>query len=295
MNTNATLEDWLDKEETDRRKEILTKINDVCTVPASAQRVLALVQRENVSTRELANAVSGDAAIANKLLRIANSPFYGQTRKVNGMERAVILVGRKEIRSITAAIAMLMAVQSEKSLATQILGSSLLSGTIAQLISKELGNIDPSSAFLCGLLCEIGALACISVDAEGYTKLWDKAEGSAEQRSELERARYDITSEEIGRQMLVRNRLPEEVIEAVGIASNMHPNDMTLLARVTVFSRLVAPMLISAANEGNNEVLSRDMPELADRLQLSDITDPKLAKICIEAGTTSELKLRGYN
>ncbi len=46
-------------------------------MPAVATRVMDFLGRKEVRQEELAEVISSDAALAAKILQIANSPFYG--------------------------------------------------------------------------------------------------------------------------------------------------------------------------------------------------------------------------
>ncbi len=292
MDRDASIEDWLEVDAAARRKALVNKIDSVCTVPASAQRIMAALHKTNTRVTELAEVVSTDAAIASQLLRVANSPFYGQARKVDTIKNAIIVVGLKELRSMVAAMAMLMAVESKHKLAVTILSWSVLSGMIAQMLAKELNNADPSSAFLCGLLCEIGALACISVDGEGYNSIWYEADGDLERRARLELDRYAITTEEIAHQMLERNQLPTAVTEAVGTVSTELPDKLSELARLTIFARRVAPALIAAGKTMDKQLLIQTIPPLAQWYFPHAVENDRFVELCIEAGVATQLKLR---
>ena len=59
-------------------------------------------------------------------------------------------------------------------LSHELRASSVLSAAVARLVARELG-VDESSAFLAGLLCEIGAMACLAVDSSEYNTIWSDA------------------------------------------------------------------------------------------------------------------------
>ena len=286
--------DWLNLEEGRRREKVLRRVSEVCAVPATAQRVLALASDENADVKKLADAAAADPAIAAQLLRIANSPLFAHSRQIVDLKRAIVLIGRKELHSMAAAMAMLAAVKADTPLSRRLNASSVLSATLARMTVKHLDKkSDDSMAFLSGLLCEIGALACISIDPEGYAHVFDEAMTSRSSLADLETARYGAPSEEIGADMLRRNLLPMPVVEAVGTSPSAASEELTLLQKITVFARLAAPVIVAGASEQNTEIITKRCSAMVERLELGEIPGDVLLDMCIVAATAAELRLRG--
>jgi HD-like signal output (HDOD) protein len=178
-------------------------------------------------------------------------------------------------------------------LAKKLSNSSVLSATFARVLAKHIGGVDAATAFLSGLLCEIGALACLSVDGDGYTNLWEKCNGDPEVMVLLEKDRYGITSVEVGADMLARNLLPEPVIEAVKIGPKDELTEASTLQRITLFSRLVAPVIVEAAKQQDVEAIRESCTIIAENVGLEDVDPEKLLEMAVLAATAAELRLRG--
>lgn len=289
-----TLDEWLDLEESRRREKVLRRVSEVCAVPASAQRILTLTVDDKSEVKQLADAAAADPAIAAQLLRIANSPLFAHSKQIVDLKRAIVLIGRKELHSMAAAMAMMAAVKSDAPLAKHLNNTSVLSATLARVTARHLDkSMDDAMAFLAGLLCEIGALACLSIDAEGYEKLFHEAMTSQSSLAELEKARYGATSEEIGADMLRRNLLPDPVVDAVGASVSDNVAELALLQKIALFSRLSAPVIVAAAQEQNTQMILDRCSSLAERLELGEIDPNELLDMCLVAATAAELRLRG--
>jgi HD-like signal output (HDOD) protein len=287
------LDKWLDGEEARRREKLLKQVSEVCAVPASAQRVMALSSDDDADVKKIADAVSADPAIAAQLLKIANSPLFAHSRQITDLKRAVVLIGRKELHSIAVAMAMLAAVKLDTPLSKKLSNSSVLSATFAKVLAIHVGGSDGPTAFLAGLLCEIGALACLSVDPEGYAKMWEKCNGAPEVMVLLEKDRYGITSTEVGVDMLARNLLPEPVIEAIKLGPKDDLAEATPLQRITLFAKLVAPMIVAAAKDQDVDAIRENCVVIADSVGLEGIDPEKLLEMAVLAATAAELRLRG--
>jgi HD-like signal output (HDOD) protein len=268
---------------------LLERIVEVCVVSETAQRVMDLTRVEEADIFAVVDAVSKDPALAAEILRLANSPVFGQSRRVKDIRRAVLVVGMQELHTIAAAMSMMASFSTPDALSSELRALSVLSAATARLLAGELG-IDGSDAFLAGLLCEIGAMACVAVDAAGYRAIWVTSDGDSLKRAQLEEERYEARSEVIGAHLLVRNRLPRVVADAI---SGFGPGEGDELSRVTAFARRAAPIITRAANEGDADLFNERMPALAAALGLGEVDMDKLFRICIDAAATAELSLRG--
>ncbi len=283
-------ENWTNAPLDRRLSVLLASIDAICTVSESAQQVMNLTRAGNdVSLTAVVDAVMKDPALAAEILKIANSPLFGQARQVYDLKRAVVVVGMQELHNIAAAMSMMAAFSTPEPLSKSLRDGSVLSAAVARLLARKLGMTDESQAFLSGLLAEIGAMACVAIDGENYKKIWNEANGRFETRSTLESERYTASSEEIGYHVLIGKQIPEVVAEAIKQTSR----EENLLASITSFSRWVAPLIIKAANENNAAIVQNDIPTLYKSLQLPELASEELIQICIAAAELTELSLRG--
>ena len=279
---------WTDVDDSQKLTALIDEITGVCTVSESAQRVMELTRAGEVNLSSVVDAVMKDPSLAAELIRLANSPLFGQAKQVSDIKRAVVVVGMQELHNIAAAMSMMAAFSAPDPLSLELRNLSVLSAAIARLTARHLGKVEESEAFLAGLLAEIGAMACNAVDTVQYTALWRSAYGDRGARNRYEAARYTTGSEEIGYLVLKRNKLPDEVAAAVRADS-----ESGLLGGITSFARRVAPLIVIAAETSNVEILNRDIPKIAEELNLPPLVPEQWMKICVEAAVTAELSLRG--
>lgn len=65
---------------------------EIAPLPISTQQLMALRDREDVSTHELANVIESDPSLASQVISWANSPYYGAPGTVRSIHDAVIRV-----------------------------------------------------------------------------------------------------------------------------------------------------------------------------------------------------------
>ena len=74
---------------------VVRSIGDLPSMPAVATKVLQLLGDPNVNYSALGTAVSSDAAVSARLLKVANSAFYSMTRQIKTLDHAIAVVGER--------------------------------------------------------------------------------------------------------------------------------------------------------------------------------------------------------
>lgn len=143
-------------------------------LPASAARVLSLIEDVNVTSHELADVIGYDPVLASRVMRLANSPLYAMQREVSTVHSAVAAVGIRAIYDI-----VMLGVASEtfstdmRSVKTgvSIWEHSVATALASRSISRDLGLRGTEEAFTCGLLHDIGKNLLYQTDPFRYTEL----------------------------------------------------------------------------------------------------------------------------
>ncbi|RLB26741.1 MAG: hypothetical protein DRG71_01445 [Deltaproteobacteria bacterium] len=82
---------------------LVQRIEQIPTLPIVSQKILLLLSDENVSLPKVASLIERDQALAVKILKVANSAFYGTLSKVSTIDHALVILGIEEVRSILLA------------------------------------------------------------------------------------------------------------------------------------------------------------------------------------------------
>ena len=135
--------------------------------------VLRVIGDDRSSARDLAYFIGKDQAITNKVLRLANSAYYGRLGKVDSITRAISILGFNEVTSLTLGVGVFTALQQRaasgllnmRDLWLHSIGSSFAARTIHDRTTREKGrqvglwpkrDMDESPVFLGGLLHDMG-------------------------------------------------------------------------------------------------------------------------------------------
>lgn len=255
---------------------LLDRVVEVCPLSATTQRVLTLTAGDTASIPEVARVISTDPALAAAVLSVANSAAYG-VGKVDRLEVAVMRLGLRELHKLAAAMALFAAFRSKAELSLQLHELCVASGSVAHRLAKETGAAQASTAFVCGLLSEIGAMACLVFDGKEYVELFRTSATDIDSRVAREVSRYGASSFSIGQRFLERNSLPDNVCLAVG-------SDITVaverdaLSKITLLARH-APLL-SRLLESDQPALGAALDSLATRVALPGVDLARLKDAC---------------
>ncbi len=271
---------------------LLDQISQVCPVRAAAQRVIVLTSRGDVDLGDVAEAIAADPALAAEALRIANSAVYRRTRSVDSLSQAVLMLGLEQIHSMAVAMALLASFRTQGEMSLRFHETSVISGSIAGLLASEVADVSQASAFVAGLLCEVGAMACVAVDGDRFAQLFAQTQGSWERRARLEAETYGLSSWQIGQRLLERNELPANITSAVGAHYDVPAEDLGHLSRLTIFSRMAAPEVSTWSGDEVEEEASMHIAEIAAVCLLNEIPEPRLVALCRRAVAAAERTMR---
>ena len=85
------------------------------TLPEVAMRIGRVAQDENVTASKLAVEIGRDAAIAVRLLRVANSSAFSAGRRIDNLQQAVTRLGIGLVRSLVTGLALEQSLQLQRS------------------------------------------------------------------------------------------------------------------------------------------------------------------------------------
>lgn len=138
---------------TDLRNRI-EKLGDLPTLPHVVQRIAAMIGRPNVSTEEIGSIIEKDQVLAAKVLRLANSPFYGFPSRIGSVSHAVIVLGFNVVKGLTLC-ASALSIMKDAGM-DQLWRHSLGVAITANLLATRLEIKNPEELFVSGLLHDIG-------------------------------------------------------------------------------------------------------------------------------------------
>jgi c-di-GMP-related signal transduction protein len=138
----------------------IRNIKNLPTLPVIVSRVLEVADDSGSSANELADIVSKDMSVSAKVLNLANSAFYGFSRRITTIPQAVVVLGFDTVRSFALSVSVfetLKQTTDDVSFDREAFWIySIGCGTSARLIAKNLNYKDTGTFFVAGLLHDLG-------------------------------------------------------------------------------------------------------------------------------------------
>lgn len=127
-------------------------------IPAVVQRLIAALRDPDVDARKIGEALSRDPVLSAKVLRVANSAYFGGQRSMASIDAAVAMIGTQALNKLIVACGVAAAFEDIKSIDMPgFWRDALVAATAASKLAPRLAA-DPEEAYLCGLLHATGHL-----------------------------------------------------------------------------------------------------------------------------------------
>lgn len=137
---------------------VLERVTELPFSPV-AGKILALARDDRVGAREIAHVITQDQGFTARLLKIANSPYYGQARAVTTVTQAVPVLGIDTISSLATVLgSFAYASKDDGALLTmrELWEHSIGCAIWGRQLAHHIGHSGAEETFIAGLLHDIG-------------------------------------------------------------------------------------------------------------------------------------------
>lgn len=205
-------------------RDLVKLIDGMPSLPITFQRINEVVNHPACTTAALAEVVIADQGLASRILRLANSSFYGLSARVDTISQAVGLIGTRQLRDLALGAAVMDLFKDLPPGTIDTKGfweHSLAVGAAARVLAQQQGERASERHFIAGLLHDLGHVALsMRLTGQFIDILAQAREGSA-YLSWTERKNLGFDHAELGAALLEHWRLPEALVEAVGCHHRM--------------------------------------------------------------------------
>ncbi|MEX2446918.1 MAG: HDOD domain-containing protein [Dehalococcoidia bacterium] len=194
---------------------LVEEVAELRPLPSVAVRVLEIAESEHFSAHELAQAIASDAALTARMLRLANSAYYGFPRRISTVRDAVVLLGFRAVRSATLATCVIGAMPRGSYVDERAFWHFSLSvGMLAEVLSRATHQ-HTDHAFTAGVLHNIGRLALDQHRPETLREVVRCAREQGIGIPEAERRMLGYTDADIGHALALHWNFPAALADAV--------------------------------------------------------------------------------
>ncbi|MCE9559338.1 MAG: HDOD domain-containing protein [Armatimonadetes bacterium] len=198
-------------------------MGDLPPLPTLVTKVLQITGNTNGNAVDLEQYLSMDQALSSKMLRVANSPYFGISGKVSNIRDTIVILGFTQIRNLVLSVGAsgMFTTENAKSqpVQMQLWKHSMAMAAAVQAICKAKGlpSKDHESTFVAAMISNVGALFLLKHLTLPYLQMWERfsAEGS-QNLHVFESEVFGMSHAEIGRQLATQWKLPDDLIGMLG-------------------------------------------------------------------------------
>lgn len=235
---------------------IVSKVNDMPVLPSRVKKIIELTEDPDSTIEDLEKEILMDQSLTSRILKLANSAHYGYPRKINTVSQATILLGFKTIKS------MALASTINKMMALELKGYALekndlwtqsqTCAIISRYIAKEIRFSDPETAYIGGLLRDIGKTILNYYVEKEYNAIVNKVEYDNLSFLEAEEEILRFNYAQVGEKIAEKWNFPKDLVETIGLhhtpeKSTINP---TLVSIVHIADAITMMMGISIGADG---------------------------------------------
>jgi putative nucleotidyltransferase with HDIG domain len=189
--------------------ELVSGVGSLPGLPGIVFRLQSAIQEEGVSFASVAQIIERDPAMTARLLKAANSAFFGVRTEVRTAEQALVLLGVHTVRNLLV-VTSLHGTLRRFRLAPQFRlvrywEHSLVTAVVAKVLALHVPRVATDDAFVCGLLHDIGKVAMASLFFDERAVVLTP---SAFSDREIEQSLFGCDHTEIGAALAEQWRLP---------------------------------------------------------------------------------------
>jgi HD-like signal output (HDOD) protein len=205
-----------------RYRRFIEQMDQIPSLSGIVSRLIKVVNSSDSSAEDVAELIERDPALTSKVLRLANSAFYGIPRSVSSVQSAVVILGFNTLKSIVLSASVMNLFPSKTtsrafdrtSFWKHSIVCALGAKTVAQSMMGRIG-IDPQSAFCAGIMHDIGKLIFELFTPKEYGDVCEQSLKKKMPLVEAEVAFMGINHADIGRILADKWALPLDLEYAI--------------------------------------------------------------------------------
>ena len=215
--------------------DVVQKVEELPALPHVTYRVLELTSRPDTTLAELTDVITQDQVLTAKVLRMANSVYYGYARRIFGITEALLILGFSTVRNLVMAASvynvMDMEVQGYFLPRGELWKHSMSTALTARSLAKRVGYASTDQAFVAGLLHDMGKIVLNTYMNDKFEDVIQKVEKDSVPFMVAEQQILGFDHAVVGARVAEKWNLPAELVEA--IANHHTPSEAKCNPKLT--------------------------------------------------------------
>ncbi len=199
----------------------LSEIKDLPTLPSVVATALAVVEDPSSTASDLLRVILSDPPIAARVLRVANSVYFLRAAggEVSDLQTAIVRLGFSNVRNLLMGVSVIRSFNAffvDSPYTREDFWVHCVSvGTLAGRLSHSDERLSSSTAFVSGLLHDIGKLILDRYHRDAFTHALRLAQSEGIPLHEAERLRFGSDHAAIAGDLLDSWNFPRELSDPI--------------------------------------------------------------------------------
>jgi HD-like signal output (HDOD) protein len=197
---------------------LIAEVDKLVSLPDIYYRLESAIENPVSRVEDFSRLLGADPDLCARLLSLANSAFYSFPAKVESIDKAVGMIGLRQIRElvlVTTIMKTFSKITVEVVNMTSFWEHSVAVGVLARSIAKYAGMPQSERYYVAGLLHDIGRLVMYLKLPSFMNDLLVKCESQEQSLFVLEQQQLAYTHAEIGGRLLEFWKVPQSIYEPV--------------------------------------------------------------------------------
>ena len=262
--------------------EIVAKVDELPSLPHIVVRVMELTEDPDSTAFDINEVINQDQNMTAQVLRMANSVYYGYSRRIATVTDAIVLIGFNAVRSIVLAASVSKILKKE--LSGYVMGEGELwkhsqcAAVFARMLAKKKKFRSVELAYTATLLHDIGKLVLNSYIGESYQEVLAVVNEEKLPFNEAEDRILGFNHATVGGKVAEKWNLPSDLVEAISF--HHHPEQSEKNPQLTAIVHLADAMTLQMGMGLGIDGLMYPFSEEA--MRLLDVSEQELEEIMAE-------------
>jgi len=224
--------------------ELVHAIQRIESIPSPSftlDRILELASDCESDIERLGEAIEADPAVTARVLRLANSTYFGVPGEVTSVLRSIVVVGYKNVLSLATCAALAPAFRGDDAVIDRdaLWRHACATAEAARVVASHSSG-EPALAHVAGLLHDFGIIVLSEALGDDYGPVWEAVRHDARSLAAVERDRLGIDHGTAAGILFERWALPPSLTSAVVLHERPGEESSGLAAIVAVAARVAA-------------------------------------------------------
>ena len=201
-----------------RIKRITESIIGLPTLPTVVSKMIEVVDNPRTSTASLSRLISTDQALTARLLKLANSAYYGFPREISTVNMAIVVLGFNTVKDMGLSISVFDAFKNQENSSSfdiaRFWEHSIACGVASRMLARNYRSRFAGEAFVAGLLHDIGKVILNQYFHKEFNLIMEKTSGGM-LLEEAEDSVIGIRHSQIGAWLADKWNLPKLISETI--------------------------------------------------------------------------------